>query len=190
MEKESNNSGLSNSSLKGANLPPKLRLNDDKNLDPASVADLIEWFLLYDEKTARMRHPATEELFQWKQKADENNGQVTYPFESAEARFAIGVYQAIVENDREPLMALWLNDLVAAISESRQIRQEISDANKLEKYPEKSWIEKSQQIETERERNLYLESCWLETICTAEARVLGWVYQEIYGRPFSPTASA
>ena len=27
-------------------------------------------------------------------------------------------------------------------------------------------------------------NCWVETLCTVEARVLGWLYKEFYGRPF------
>ena len=37
-----------------------------------------------------------------------------------------------------------------------------------------------------RERDIYLTCCWLETLCTAEVRVLGWAYRELYGRPFHP----
>jgi len=32
----------------------------------------------------------------------------------------------------------------------------------------------------------FLFNCWLETLCTAEIRVLGWLYREFYGRPFHP----
>ena len=77
------------------NAPPKLRPADAGGIDPSSIADLVEWFLNFDERTARMRHANTEELFQWKQKDDEANGVGTYPFENAEARFAIGVFQAL-----------------------------------------------------------------------------------------------
>ena len=45
---------------------------------------------------------------------------------------------------------------------------------------------KAEKLTTKNERRLYLTSCWLEALCTAEARVLGWIYQEIYGRTYSP----
>jgi hypothetical protein len=32
----------------------------------------------------------------------------------------------------------------------------------------------------------FLLNCWLETLCTAEIRVLGWLYREFYSRPFHP----
>jgi hypothetical protein len=79
--------------------PPKLRRSTDGGIDPSSIADLIEWFLNYDERTARIRHPHTNELFLWKQADDEANGVGTYPFENAEARFAIGTFQALQENN-------------------------------------------------------------------------------------------
>jgi hypothetical protein len=168
--------------------PPKLRPNASAGIEPSSLADLIEWFLNYDEKTARIRHPMTDELFRWKQMDDEANGIVTYPFENAEARFAIGVFQALEQNPSEPLLSLWLNDVLAALHESRTTKTEISEAYKLESDPEVFALARAEKLTTSVERRLYLTSCWLETLCTAEARVLGWVYQEIYGRPFTPTA--
>ena len=55
------------------------------NIDDNSLADVIEWFLINDERTSRIRHPNTDELFKWKQKDDEANGIGTYPFETGEA---------------------------------------------------------------------------------------------------------
>ena len=169
------------------NSPPKLRPASSGGIDPSSIADLVEWFLNFDERTARMRHANTDELFQWKQKDDEANGVGTYPFENAEARFAIGVFQALQENNSEPLLGLWMNDVLAALHESRETKREITEANDLDKDTERSSIEKASLLTTNNERRLYLTSSWLETLCTAEARVLGWIYQEIYGKPFTPT---
>ena len=169
------------------NAPPKLRAAETGGIDPASIADLVEWFLNFDERTARMRHANTEELFQWKQKDDEANGVVIYPFENAEARFAIGVFQALQENNSEPLLGLWLNDILAGLHESRETKREITEENDLDKDIEKSSIEKASLLTTNSERRLYLTSSWLEALCTAEARVLGWIYQELYGKPFTPT---
>ena len=101
-------------------VPPKLRLKPDGSVDDATLADLIEWFLNLDERTARMRHPFVDELFQWKQQDDAANGIGTYPFENAEARFAIGVFQALAENDSEPLLKLWVTDVLNALHESRE----------------------------------------------------------------------
>ncbi|HMQ03127.1 MAG TPA: hypothetical protein PKD26_04360 [Pyrinomonadaceae bacterium] len=167
--------------------PPPIRRTSDGSPEPASIADLIEWFLGYDERTARIRHPQINELFLWKQADDESNGVATYPFENAEARFAIGVFQALRENNSEPLLALWLNDLTAALHEAKKTRAEIAEANKIDEASTGSAIEKAESLTTRTEKRLYLSSCWIEALCTAEARILGWAYQEIYGRPFAPS---
>lgn len=174
------------SEIPDQNQPPKLRPGASGGIDDNSLADLVEWFLNFDERVARMRHPYTEELFQWKQHDDVENGVGVYPFENAEARFAIGVFQALQENNSEPLLSLWISDVLAALHEARETKTEISQANKLDDDPDKLAIERAEKLTTNAERRLYLTSCWLEQLCTAEARVLGWVYQEIYGRPFTP----
>ncbi len=169
-------------------LPPELKINGGE-VESNSLADLVEWFLAYDERTARMRHPMTEELFQWKQKDDEAHGIRTYPFENAEARFAIGIFQALAENKTQPMIDTWLNNVLAALHEARTTRTDMSDAYKLEKKPEDSPLKKSEKLTTNSEKRLYLSSFWLETLCTAELRVLGWIYQELYGHPFTPAQS-
>ena len=168
--------------------PPKLRRDANGAIENNSLADLVEWFLNFDERTARMRHPYTEELFQWKQHDDVENGVGVYPFENAEARFAIGVFQALQENDSEPLLGLWLSDVLAALHDARETKIEITEANKLDEDPNMLAVEKAEKLTTNAERRLYLTSCWLEQLCTAEARVLGWVYREIYGRPYTPAS--
>lgn len=169
------------------NQPPQLKRTADGGIDNASLADLVEWFLTYDERSARIRHPHTEELFQWKQKDDEANGIAIYPFENAEARFAIGVFQALAENNSEPLLKLWITDVLNALHESRETKNELTEAYRLDKNPEAFALEKAEKLTTNAEKRLYLTSCWLEALCTAEARTLGWVYQEIYGRAFQPS---
>jgi len=166
-------------------LPPKLRLNDDGSIDSGTLADLVEWFLAFDERTARMRHPHTNELFVWKQQDDKVHGVGTYPFENAEARLAIGIFQALEENDSEPLLKLWISDVLNALQESREAKRELTEAYRLDNDVEASAIQKSEKLTSNAERRLYLTSCWLDALCTAEARVLGWVYQERYGRPFT-----
>lgn len=165
--------------------PPNLRATPEGAIEPNSLADLVEWFLNYDERTARMRLPYTDELFQWKQADDEANGIGTYPFENAEARFAIGVFQALEANNSEPLLQMWISDVLEALRESRETRTEIDHAYKMEEIAEGSALEKAERLTSRAEKRLYLTSCWLETLCTAEARVLGWIYQEVYGKPYA-----
>lgn len=168
-----------------SNQPPKLRRTADGGADITSLADILEWFLMYDERTARMRHANTEELFQWKQKDDAEQGVGIYPFENAEARFAVGSFQALAEHNSEPLLKLWITDVLNALHESRETKAELTTAYDLDRDLEASSIAKSALLTTAAEKRLYLTSCWLEALCTAEARFLGWVYQEMYGRPFS-----
>jgi hypothetical protein len=124
-------------------LPPNLRRNDEGVIEPSSIADVLEWFLNYDERVARMRHPMVEELFQWKQADDQLNGVEIYPFENAEARFAIGVFQAIEQNNSEPILKLWITDVINALHEARESKQQVIDANKLDENAELSYLEKS-----------------------------------------------
>ncbi len=165
--------------------PPKLRRSETGETDVSSLADLLEWFLMYDERTARIRHLNTEELFQWKQKDDAANGVTIYPFENAEARLAVGAFQALAENNSEPLLKLWISDLLEAIQQSHKTKTEIAESYGLDADLDSFAIAKAEKLTTNAEKRLYLTSCWLEALCTAEARFLGWVYQELYGRPFA-----
>ena len=166
--------------------PPKLRRTETGEVDVGSLADLLEWFLTYDERSARMRHANTDELFQWKQKDDEANGIGVYPFENAEARFAVGAIQALGENNSEPLLKLWITDVLEALGRARETKTELTAAYDLDSDAELYSLKKAEKLTTNTEKRLYLSCCWLEALCTAEARFLGYVYQEIYGQPFAP----
>jgi len=167
------------------NEPPKLRSGPDGKLDIGSLADVIEWFLNNDERTSRIRHPNSNELFAWKQSEDEASGIGTYPFENAEARFALGTIQAVTTNGSEPLLKLWVTDVLDALREARETKAELTQAYDLDTDAEAFSLEKAKKLTSNAERRLYLTSCWLEVLCTAEARVLGWVFQELYGKPFA-----
>lgn len=170
--------------------PPKLRITAEGGADIGSLADLLEWFLNFDERTARMRHPAVEELFQWKQQDDKVNGVAIYPFENAEARFAVGAFQALAENDTEPKLNAWITDILNALADARQARTELTDAYDLDSDHDLFAVAKADKLTTAVEKRMYLTSSWIENLCTAEARFLGWVYQELYGKPFTPSAVA
>jgi len=165
--------------------PPRLQKTADGNINTTSLADLLEWFLSFDPRVALVRNPNVEELFQWKQADDAENGIETYPFENAESRFAIGVFQALGENDSENKLSRWLSDVLQALTEAKQTNEDIAKSYNLEQ--EKSSVAQAVKIPSKTERRLYLTSCWLEALCTAEARFLGWVFQELYGKPFQPT---
>lgn len=166
------------------NYPPKLRKTADGGIDINSLADLLEWFLNFDQRVAIVRHPHVEELYQWKQKDDAEHGAEVYPFENAEARFAIGAFQALGENDTEEKLARWITDVLGALGEAKQTNEDIAADYKLD--ASRSHLEEAHKLPTNTERRLYLTSCWVEALCTAEVRFLGWIYQELYGKPFQP----
>ena len=121
--------------------PPKLQKTASGDINTNSLADLLEWFLNYDQRVALVRNPQVEELFQWKQADDAENGVETYPFENAESRFAIGVFQALGENDSAEKLHLWIADVLQALGEAKQTNEEIAKNYDLEK--EKSHIEQA-----------------------------------------------
>ena len=162
--------------------PPKLEKTANGDINTNSLADLLEWFLNFDPRVALVRNPQVEELFRWKQADDAENGIETYPFENAESRFAIGVFQALGENDSEAELQKWITEVLQALGESKQTNEDIAKSYKLDQ--SQSHIEQAKAIPSNTERRLYLSSCWLESLCTAEVRFLGWVFQEIYGKPF------
>jgi hypothetical protein len=164
--------------------PPKLEKTANGDINTNSLADLLEWFLNFDQKVAIVRNPQVEELFLWKQQDDKVNNIPTYPFVNAEARFAIGVFQALGENNSEAELQKWITEVLQALGEAKQTNEDIAKSYKLDQ--SQSHIEQAQTIPSNTEKRLYLSSCWLESLCTAEARFLGWVYQELYGKPFQP----
>lgn len=169
--------------------PPALAKNSDGEINVNSLANLLEWFLNYDQRVAAMRHPSVEELFEWKQADDAANGKQVYPFENAEARFAVGAFQAIAENDSEPKLRQWITDVLQTLGEAKQNNEEVAASYNLQEEIGASAVMMSQKLPSKLERRFYLTSCWLEALCTAEVRFLGWVYQEIYGKPFEPVVS-
>lgn len=166
------------------NEPPKIRKTVEGGIDVGSLADILEWFLNNDQRVALVRHPQVEELFQWKQKDDAEHGQEPYPFENAEARFAIGCIQAVQSNSSEPELRRWITDVLQALGEAKQTNEDIAAEYHLDQG--KSHLSESIKIATNTERRLYLTSAWLEALCTAEVRFLGWIYQEMHGQAFQP----
>lgn len=164
--------------------PPKLGKTADGEIDSKSLADLLEFFLNYDQKVAIVRHPQVEELFQWKQQDDKVSGIKSYPFENAEARFAIGSFQAIAENNSEEKLKRWISDILTALGQAKQTNEDIAKSYNLER--SESHILQATKIPSKLEQKIYLTSCWIESLCTAEVRFLGWIYQELYGKPFEP----
>jgi len=169
-----------------AGQPPPLARDELGRIEPASLADLIQWFLDHDPRVNMIRHPKVEEVFQWKQAESRRAGEEVYEFTNAEERLAIGIMQAIVENEGESALHGWISQLLNALDDATKTNEEVSHAYQLDTGGEASTVSEAAKIPTERGRAIFLTCCWLEALCTAEVRVLGWVYQQLYGRPFQP----
>lgn len=166
--------------------PPPLRKDAQGRIEPASLGDLIEWFLDHDPRVGSMRDPRVEQIFQWKQSESRGAGEAVYEFETAEARLAVGVMQALVEHASEPQLHDWIGQLLNALDDAARTNEEIAQAYGLETQRDASAITEAAKIPDAQGQSLYLTCCWLEVLCTAEIRVLGWVYQELHGKPFAP----
>lgn len=176
---------ISKTETEAANGPPPLELDEQGEIGVGSLANLLQWFLDYDPRVAVIRHPRVEEIFQWKQAESQRENESVYLFNRAEDRLAIGIMQALAEHDSEPLLHQWIGQLLAALEDSSKTNEELSEAYRLDT-KEGSAVAEAGKIPTASGRKIFLSSCWLETLCTAEIRVLGWVYQELYGRPYAP----
>lgn len=166
--------------------PPVLRRDSAGRLDLNAVGDVIQWFLDYDQRVAAIRHPKVEELFQWKQELSRSEGEAVFDFNHAEDRLAIGIMQALAINSSEQALHEWISQLLNALDDATKMNEEMAAAYRLELGEAVSTVREAEKVPTERGRKAFLTSCWLEVLCTAEVRVLGWFYQELYGRPFSP----
>ena len=177
--------GKSNGQQPALNQPPLIR-DARGRVDVDSVPDVIEWFLNYDQRVSVIKHPRVEEVFQWKQEQSRRADEDVFVFNHAEDRLAIGIIQALAEHSTEPELHSWISQLLNALDAASKANEEISEAYQLDLSDGHSVITESAKIPTQRGRSEFLINCWLETLCTAEVRVLGWLYKEFYGRPFAP----
>ena len=166
---------------------PALARDQHGEVDYDSIPDVVQWFLDYDQRVAVIKHPSVEELFQWKQQQSEVAGEEVFKFNLAEDRFAVGVIQAVAYNPTERDLHAWITQLLNALDTASKATENTTSAYHLQLEGTNSVVGESNKIPTARARTDFLINCWLETLCTAEIRVLGWLYQEIYGRPFHPT---
>lgn len=163
-----------------------VRLRDAAgHIDYDSIPEVIQWFLDYDERVAIIKHPKIEELFQWKQQQSHDAGEEVFHFSRAEDRLAIGIIQSVAHNPTEEALHSWIAQLLNALSTASKVTEEMAQSYGLE-MSQPSVVAESAKIPAASERADFLINCWLETLCTAEVRVLGWLYREFYQRPFHP----
>ena len=177
----SKNSEATNSTV----APPPLQHEGGAKINTSSLADVIQWFLDYDQRAAVIRHPKVEELFHWKQEEAGREQESVYRFDHAEDRLAIGIMQALAEHATERALHGWISQLLNALDDAAKTNEEMATAYKLDAEAA-SVVKESEKIPTMSGRKIYLTCCWLETLCTAELRIMGWIYQELYRKPFQP----
>lgn len=165
---------------------PPLRRDRSGHVDVDSVPDVIDWFVNYDQRVAVIRHPSVEEVFQWKQEQSRLQGEDVFIFNRAEDRLAIGIIQALADNPTERELHSWIRQLLGALDDASKATETTSETYKLDLRSGGSILTQAEKIPFQRGRNDFLMNCWIETLCTAEARVLGWLYKEFYGRSFAP----
>lgn len=174
------------SEVKNTQGPPPIHPDAQGDVTTGELADLIEWFLNYDPRVAIIRHPQVESVFQWKQAESIRAGEEVFEFRNGEDRLAIGIAQALAENSKEAELHGWISQLLNVLDDATKTNEGIAEAYDLDASEESSALDEAAKLPTERERKVYLTCCWLEALCTAEIRVLGWVYQELYRKPYSP----
>lgn len=168
--------------------PPEPPLARDAagRVDVDSVPDVIQWFLDCDSRVAVVRHPRVEEIFQWKQGQSRLAGEEVFSFNRAEDRLAIGIIQALAENSSERQLHSWIGQLLNALETASKANESVAEAYALDLQGAASVVSEAEKIPSQRGRREFLINCWVETLCTSEARVLGWLYKEFYGRPYAP----
>jgi hypothetical protein len=165
---------------------PVLLRDQYGGIDYDSLPDVIQWFLDYDQRVAVIKHPKVEELFQWKQEQSRLAGEDVFNFNRAEDRLAIGILQSVAHNPSERALHGWIAQLLNALDRASKATEDVSAAYDLDMSSASSLVGESQKIPAAKTRADFLFNCWLETLCTAEIRVLGWLYGEFYARPFRP----
>ena len=155
-------------------------------VDYDSIPDVIQWFLDHDQRVAIIKHAKVEELFQWKQEQSRDAGEEVFNFNRAEDRLAIGIIQSIAHNPDERALHGWIAQLLNALNQASQSTERVSSAYNLGLDHASSIVMEAKKIPAAISRREFLIDCWLETLCTAEVRVLGWLYCEFFGRPFHP----
>lgn len=165
---------------------PPLKRDAHGRVEVDSIPDVIQWFLDYDQRVGIIRHPRVEEIFQWKQEQSRQQGEAVFDFNRAEDRLAIGIIQALSENTSERELHSWIGQLLNALDSASKANESTAEAYGLDLAASASTVREAEKIPNQRGRGEFLMNCWIESLCSAEARVLGWLYKEFYGRPFAP----
>ncbi|HEX9629012.1 MAG TPA: hypothetical protein VF961_03260, partial [Pyrinomonadaceae bacterium] len=127
--------------------------------------------------------------FQWKQQHSQAAGEQVFAFNRAEDRLAIGIIQALAEHATEHELHGWISQLLNALESASKANESATTAYQLDLQAGESVVGEAEKIPSARGREEFLINCWIETLCTAEARVLGWLYKELYGHAYVPDST-
>ena len=108
--------------------PPPLQHDGRGEINASSLADVIQWFLDYDQRAAVIRHPKVEELFHWKQQQSSRDDENVYTFDHAEDRLAIGIMQSLAEHRGERALHAWISQLLNAMDDATKTNEEMATA--------------------------------------------------------------
>ena len=135
--------------------PPALMREKSGDINTSSLADVIEWFLTYDQRAGVIRHPKVEEIFHWKQAESEREGEEVYKFAHAEDRLAIGIMQALAEHTDEQSLHDWISQLLNALDDAAKTNEEMASAYQLKADEAASTVKEALKIPTAngRKRN-------------------------------------
>jgi len=165
---------------------PPLARDESGAIDLDSVPDVIQWFIDYDDRVAVIRHPRVEEVFQWKQQLTKSEGEDVFVFNCAEDRLAIGIIQALAENSTRAQLHAWIGQLLNALDTATKANEATAERYNFNLTDAQSIVVEAEKIPSTDEQREFLLNCWIESLCTAEARILGWLFQEFYGERYAP----
>ena len=165
--------------------PPLLR-DAAGNVDVDSVPDVIDWFLNYDQRVAVIKHPSVEEVFHWKQQQSQAEGEEGLHFQSCRGPVGDRNHSGACRQRTERELHAWIGQLLLALDAAAKANESTAEAYQLDLKGGGSIVKQAEKIPFQRGRAEFLLNCWIETLCTAEARVLGWLYKEFYGKAYAP----
>src|SRR5882762_2185695 len=141
------------------------------------------------DAAGRVDLDSVPDVFQWKQQHSEAAGEQVFAFNRAEDRLAIGIIQALAEHATEHELHSWISQLLNALDSASKANESATTAYQLDLQAGESVVGEAEKIPSARGREEFLINCWIETLCTAEARVLGWLYKELYGHAYVPDST-
>src|SRR3954453_801541 len=130
----------------GSGGPPALVREKGGDINTSALADVIEWFLTYDQRAGVIRHPKVEEIFHWKQAESEREGEAVYKFDHAEDRLAIGIMRALAGHETEPALHDWMGQLLNALDDAAKTNEEMAAAYQLKTDEVASTVQEAEKI--------------------------------------------